>query len=160
MVTQFRDGRDGTLELWEPDFRSFPIQWENHLDETLRQLVLQKALCELVGSEIEPPTLSQGGIVSRGFSGAVDFTMSRDVPDQAHSGWVFTEVGYDGAEGEYQSLYQIALWQPRVIPFLALPPAKDVSCEARQIRILREEVRVSSVENIFLRQLADGVARG
>jgi hypothetical protein len=92
--------------------------------------------------------------------GAVDFTMSRDVPDQAHSGWVFTEVGYDGAEGEYQSLYQIALRQPRVIPFLALPPATDVSCEARQIRILREAVRVSSVENIFLRPLADGVPWG
>jgi hypothetical protein len=159
MLTQFRGGKDGTLELWEPDFQAVPIEWKNDLNETLRHLTLQKAVCELAGSEIDLPTLSQGGIVSPGFRNAIDFTMSRDMPEQADSGWIFTQLGYAGEEGEYQSLYQIALWQPRVIPFLGLSPATNVSCERGQIEIMRETVNVSSVENTLLRQLVDSAAR-
>jgi hypothetical protein len=160
MLTQFREGGHDLLELWEPDFHAFPIEWKNNLDETLRQLALQNAVCEVAEVEIELPTLVQGGVVSPGFRHATDFVMSRDMPEQADSGWVFKELGYEGHEGQYQSLYQIALWQPRIIPFLGLPPETSVFREQKHVQIVREGVDVSSTENSLLGQLVDSVAWG
>jgi len=165
--TRFRDGEkvqlgwsllllclvDGVLEVFEPDFFSMPIQWCRGVNNTIRHLYLQRAVCELFGCDPMFPMIRQAGIVSPGFPKSRSCTMFRDTPEASDSGWIFTEYGYGGAEGEYCSLYQLMLQKAEIVPFLALPPSSRIVIKPGFREIVVDGVTKSSADNEFLQRL-------
>ena len=125
------------LEVLEPDFAACPIRWCQGLNHTVRHLHLQRAVCGLFGCEPLFPSLRPAGVVSPKFAGSRRYTMSRDEPADSDSGWVFAESGYAGSEGEFCSLYQVALFKIETVPFLALPTSSHVTIgpEFREVTV-------------------------
>jgi hypothetical protein len=144
---------DEYLEVWEPDFDAMPIRWCQGASNTLRQLTLQHSICEILRSNPLFPSIRHAGIISPNFLACNAFTMSRDRPSESDSGWVFREQGYAGSEGEFVSLYQIALATPRIIPFLAAPEATWVNIEPGVIEVGIGDCIASSRDTPLLRQL-------
>ena len=128
-ILEVRKRTDGTLALFEPDFRSFPIQFVDSVSSTLLHLLLQKSVTESVGLERELafPRLWDSVITCSEFGSTDGFIMSRVAPKGPDSGWF---LGCDNATHEHQrpdtlrriSLYEAAVrHEERIIPFLGLP---------------------------------------
>jgi hypothetical protein len=153
MVTQLREVRE-TLELWEPRFDSFPIQWVRGVNNTVRHLVLQKEVCAQFECEPRFPSLRQPAVIAPDFLALPGtFSMSRDEPSESDSGWVFKKPGYSGSEGEWRSLFEISIYQGHVIPFLALPVGTVVTKTSGSIEIDRNGKHITSESNKLLGQL-------
>ena len=155
-LLMLREADDGQLEVLEPDFDDFPIRWCRGINGALRHLHLQRAVCDLVGCEPLFPTICKAGVVSPGFFESSDYTMSRDTPEDSDSGWVFAQCGYEGADGEFCSLYQLALKKPEVIPFLALPAFSRVRIKPGVREITVNHTARSASDSDLLRMLATG----
>jgi hypothetical protein len=153
MLVQLREGRE-SLEIWEPDFDAIPIRWCRGVNNTLRHLTLQRAVCEALKCEPVFPSIRQAGITSPCFLESRSFTMSRDLIAESDSGWAFAERGYAGSKGEFISLYHIALQKMSIIPFLALPEKSLVQMEPGLIEVNLGNIVISSRDNVFLSQLA------
>lgn len=54
----------GGLEVWEPDFSAMPIRWCRGANSTLRQLLIQRAVCEAMGCEPVFPSIRHAAAVS------------------------------------------------------------------------------------------------
>jgi hypothetical protein len=154
LLLLLRQADDNHLEVFEPDFDCVPIRWCRGINNAVRHLSLQRAVCALFGCEPLFPTISQAGITSPKFFSSVDYTMSRDTPADSDSGWVFAECDYAGAEGEFCSLYQLSLQKPEVIPFLALPPSSRITFKPGFREITANTTTRSSADNDLLRKLA------
>ncbi|BCU78862.1 hypothetical protein [Luteolibacter sp. LG18] len=115
------------LEVFEPDFKSMPIQWCPGVNHTIRHLHLQRSVCDLFNCDPMFPSLLQAGIVSPRFTESRDYTMSRDNAEDPDSGWLFAETGYPGPEAEFCSLYQLGVQKPEIVPFLALPVSSHIA---------------------------------
>ena len=153
MIVQLQAAEEGVLEVWEPDFQVFPIRWIRGVNWTLRHVILQRSICDELKCEPEFPSLRHSGVMSRGFKISKDFKISRDTPNAADSGWVFMEPGYSGTQGEYQSLYQLALWNMRIVPFLALPPGTPVTRLDNEIEISRGVETLAKQQSKLLQRL-------
>lgn len=153
LLLLLRQADDNQLELFEPDFDCFPIRWFRGVNNAVRHLHLQRAVCALFGCDPLFPTIIQAGIVSPKFFECRNYTISRDTPAGSDSGWVFAECGYDGAEGEFCSLYQLSLEKPEVIPFLALPASSRVTLKPGLCEITANNVTRSSADSDLLRGL-------
>ncbi len=153
MIVQLRSDQNGILEVWEPEFDSIPIRWCLGANNTIRHLILQRSVCDVLNCEPDFPSLRQAGIVSPGFSDCEEFTMSRDTSNANDSGWIFRELGDVGTNGDFESLFQISFSHMEVIPFLALPPGCTVTRRLGGIVIRLGAVTVSSVENDLLQRL-------
>jgi hypothetical protein len=121
MVTKLVQGAEGSLEVWEPRFETVPIEWTRGVDNTVRNLVLQKSVAELLQVQADFSSLLQAGTVFPSFSER-QFTMIRQNPLQNDSGWRFSGRNGERIAGRLQSLFEIACRCPLIIPFLALPP--------------------------------------
>lgn len=155
MLVQLRADDSGCLELWEPDFDCMPIRWCRSANNTIRHLILQRSICEQLKCHPAFPSICHAGIISPDFLRSESITISRDMGADSDSGWVLTEQGYNGSEGEFMSLYQIALHKTCVVPFLALPPRASVSLRSGYIEINFGATLITSNDNTLLRQLAD-----
>ncbi len=51
MLTLLKEAADGELEVWEPQFDSMPIKWVRGVNNTLRHIILQKSVAEILGCE-------------------------------------------------------------------------------------------------------------
>ena len=141
------------LEVWEPDFDAMPIRWCRGVNNTLRHLTLQRSICEMMKCDPVFPTIMHVGVVSPCFFSSDACTMSRDEVVGSDSGWVFAERGYCGKEGEFVSLYQVALQKISVVPFLALPETAFIRIQRGQIEVTVGSVVASSQSNALLSQL-------
>lgn len=155
ILVQLNFADNGVLEIWEPDFDSFPIRWHRGANNVLRHMIIQRSICEALGCEPLFPSLRHAGIISPRFSQSQEFTMSRDQPVDSDSGWVFAEVDYAGSEGEFRSLYQIALDNMRIIPFLALPMGASITIRLCEIKVCLGSKQITSKNNELLGQLLD-----
>jgi hypothetical protein len=155
MITQLKVHAE-CLEVWEPDFEATPIRWCRSVNNTVGHLILQRSICELLGCEPDFPSIRQAGICSPGFPASEAFIMSRDQPEASDSGWVFAEHGYGGSDGEFVSLYQIAMQRSRVVAFMALPATASVLVGRGRIEARLGDVAVSSDDSELLRRLAAG----
>jgi hypothetical protein len=153
MVLQLK-ASSTNLELWEPDFNTVPIRWCRSVNNTLRHLALQRSICDTLSCEPDFPSLRQAGIVSPHFHSSAAFTMSRAEPAGSDSGWAFSELGYSGTEGAFASLYQIAIENTIVVPFLALPTGASLCVQSGQIDICLGGAVISSKDNALLLKLA------
>jgi len=145
------------LEVHEPTFDTMPLVWRRGIDNTLRHLILQRTICKQLGCEHLFPTIQQAGIVAPGFMmrSAPTFEMSRDECSGNDSGWVFAPLGYTGEQAEYRSLYEIAVADPHVIPFLALPSGASVTKLRDALEIEWNGQLLISESNAFLQELLD-----
>lgn len=147
---------DGALSLWEPDFKSMPIAWSRGCGQALRHAALQHAVCEIVRVEPAISSLRQPAVVSAGFPTAMDgFVMSREPDDGGGSGWLLRELEPPDHDATLMSLYQAAIAQPRIIPFLALPPGTTVTYAGRTLIIAGTGFEATSATSDLLRSLRD-----
>jgi hypothetical protein len=117
----------GDLVVFEPDFASMPIKWIEGVSQCVRFLALQQAVCEELGVEPDFPSLAQSAFAPDPLPRAGDFTMSRAEEENRHSGWLLQPEGE--AALQVVSLYQAALSNRAIIPFLALPSGSAVKRE-------------------------------
>lgn len=154
-LLSIRADEEGNLVLWEPDFLSMPIVWTEGVDTMLRHLSLQRAVCEALGAIPVFPTLQHSAVLSSGFcgSGGDDFIMARDQPSASDSGWLCRRR-LEMLEGaKHYSLFEAALGQRRIVPFIALPPGSVVSHASDEIEIELDGRRISSKASDLLGRL-------
>ena len=154
MIVTLREDRDANLELWEPDFQQMPIRWVRGVDTTLRHMTLQREVCACVGVEPRFQALNQPAVLTPSlvnFGG--NLHMERKIIDGDNAEWLFRPAYDDGSEALLQSLYQIALSQPRIIPFLALPGGTEISHAVNNVAICIGDQEFSSTNTPFLRRL-------
>ena len=155
MLVALRQDAEGSLALWEPDFRSIPIVWTEGIDTTLRHLSLQRAVCAALNASPVFPSIRDSAVVSTGFiENGNTFVMTRDEPVGNDSGWLFRKQLDVVAGASRRSVFEIALRQYDVVPFVALPPGARVSRTEHEIEIELGTVRASSKTNEFLAKLA------
>jgi hypothetical protein len=129
-ILEIRQRTDGTIGLFEPDFRSMPARFVDSVTNTLFHLLLQKWVAESLGleEELEIPQLQASAIICTEFGVTDGFVISRVEPQAADSGWFF---GCNNESHDHQnannlrrvSLYEAAIrYQDKIIPFLGLPP--------------------------------------
>jgi hypothetical protein len=151
VVTLLKGGENEKLEIWEPDFSAMPINWRFGVDRTLRYFAIQKAVCDELNVETTFPSILEPAMVSRRFLlQANQCLMSRDDPNPSDSGWAFYGENDDGSDGEYQSLYEIALRATWVIPFLALPPGAVVARTPETLKIEFKGREMSSASDTLM----------
>jgi hypothetical protein len=149
-----RQSDDESLAVLEPRFGSMPIDWIEGANNTLRDLLVQKEVCDQIGAEPNFPSMLQVGTVSPTFlENSEELEVSRYDEVKQDSGWVFRERAYAGSQGDFCSLYQIGMMVPRVVPFLALPENSVVTLTEHFVQISMPEVTISSVDNELLQRL-------
>jgi hypothetical protein len=151
MVTKLVEAPGGDLEVWEPQFRTVPIQWVRGINNTLRQLILQKSVAELL--QIEPlfPSVLQAGIVIPPvWDQQSQFYLLRGSPMQNDSGWRISCDEKDRVGGQYRSLFEIGCRFPSLVPFLALPPGASVVRTVHDTLVRYRGAVVSSHDNELL----------
>src|SRR6266481_7567847 len=162
MVTKLVESPEGDLEVWEPRFKSVPIQWVRGVNTTLRHLILQKSVAELFQRDPEFPSLRQAGFVAPCFwEGKGHFKMTRENPAQNDSGWHFSFTNSDIVGDKLHSLFELACFCPAVVPFLALPVSGTVVRDSDAIVAECFGRAVSSRDNELLNRIrrseADGI---
>ena len=150
-----KPNEQGDLEVWEPQFDSFPIKWTQGVNNTLRHLILQKSVTELFGSEPDYPSLRQAGLTTSGFLKASNhWTMSREQASGNDSGWLFSTLNQTRDDGELKSLFEISFYHMEIVPYLALPRGARIEKSDGVIEIQFAAKRITSNENDLLCRLA------
>jgi hypothetical protein len=152
MVTKLVETHDGDLEVWEPRFRSVPIQWVQGINNTLRHLTLQKSVAELFQIEpVFPSVLQAGIVVPPVWEQQCQLCMLRGDPMQNDSGWRISRNENEQGGGQFRSLFEIGCRFPSIIPFLALPPGGSVVCDAQDVLVRCRGTVVSSRDSELLK---------
>ncbi len=158
MLTILKETKNGDLEVWEPQFDSMPIKWTRGVNNTIRHLILQKSVPELLGCEPNFPSLQQAGITSQMFLDKPDeFIMSREMAGD-DSGWAFRDAHEEITKEtpcEYKSLYELSLFCMQIIPFLALPDGTKVTKRHGETILELGSKKVSSNQSETLKRIAE-----
>ncbi len=139
VVARVREGDDGTITIQEPDMTHTPVWWIDSVNHSLLHRRLQRGVCaSLVGTERALfPSSQEAALVCECFGESDGVLMRREPPSEGFSGWVF---GCDSSDHDHSdagrcstlSLYEVAVgYDPRVIPYLALPQGVAVRLHAR-----------------------------
>lgn len=159
MINRFDEGNDG-LHIVEPDFESVPIVFIDSVTRTLVDLRRQKDVAESVRLAPEFPSIRESGWGCTKMRGsASEFIMHRSAGGGAGSGWFVgcTDIAHDHddeANLVLDSLYALAVKQPRITPFLALPPGCAIEKYDDEVSIYKDDRTLSIEEGSFLdRQL-------
>lgn len=127
-ITRIGPLEHGRLTLLEPDFESLPTHFVPGATRTLLHLRLQRSVAESLGvAEPAFPSLRQSAIVCSRLARAHPLWLDRALPQGMDSGWFMgcADESHDHQSArslERLSLYEVALQQPAVVPYLALPP--------------------------------------
>lgn len=127
----FRAAQPDVLAVWEPDMESFPMRFVDSVSRTLMHLRLQRDVAESLSLSPRFPSMRESGMRCSWAHEPSSLVMERFEPEGASSGW-FIHCGspshdHENAENLVrESLYAIALDQPGVISYLALPPGSVV----------------------------------
>ncbi len=155
MVLMLKNTMSGELDLWEPQFDSIPIRWTRGINNTIRHLVLQKSVAELLKVEPAFPSLRQSGAASAMFlskDSQSEFRMKRESPSGNDSGWRFTATVFC-QEMEYRSLFELSFFQMAIVPFLALPVGTTVFKSHEDILIEFAGNTVCAKQNPLLQKI-------
>ncbi len=156
-LVKLHEGQGGTLELWEPDFKSMPMQFVRGANETLRQVMLQRFVAELVGAEPEFAPIRHAAQVPDYWSRLRVFTMHRNFPEGSHTGWSI-EAADQPQPTHLISIYDLGRQLPICVPFFALPPGAHVEISSQQIAIEFAGRSASSKESELLSGLQRAAA--
>lgn len=135
MMCDFFPLGDGTLELREPDFKSFPIQVVDSMTLTLKHLIRQRESLASIGlcwsqSDIHNSIYDSALVCDRLFS-SEDFMMVRNTPKGNDSGWFIgclqTHDHNNAKNLRRESLYEIGRKFPPAIDLIMLPPGTTLA---------------------------------
>lgn len=157
MVLLLKENESGGLDLLEPQFDSIPIKWTLGVNNTLRHLILQKSIADLLKVEPEFPSLRQSGLASKSFlltRNQQEFCMKRVISIGNDSGWQFSTISFVNQDAEFRSLYELSFYQMAIVPFLALPSGACIAKSSDELVIELAETSVSSKENPLLLEIA------
>ena len=156
MFVLLKESRTGDLEIWEPQFDSIPIKWLTQVNNTLRHLILQKSVAELMGIEPVFPSLLHFGLASKSFLSdrkETAFFMSREISTGNDSGWRFSIHKETSDEKKPHSLFELSFYSPLIVPFLALPPASSILKDEKELVVTCRESSVNSKQSDLLHKL-------
>jgi hypothetical protein len=146
----------GDLEIWEPTFDVIPIQWTRGATNTFRQITIQRAVCDQLEAEPQFPSIRESGVASGQFvESEGPFRMVRESPDGSDSGWIFSRENDPGTDASHRSLFELAMSDAAIVPFLALPPGAEVHAMSGYVKVSLGGTVVSSDSNKFLKRLID-----
>jgi hypothetical protein len=155
MIIMLKQTESNELEVWEPQFDSIPIKWTKGVNNTIRHLILQKTLADLLRVEPQFPSLRQAGKSTESFlrrSKTSEFKMMRDMPDGNYSGWQFADSSSQEDQNFY-SLFELSFHEMSIIPFLALPPGTTVQKRDQRLIVESAGNKLDSNQNTFLQEL-------
>lgn len=118
---------DDGLEIYGPDLRAFPMEWERDISLPLNLALVQKYVPESYNLKAEAANLDQNAIVSKSFGTRTDYFLNRVEPaNEKQSGWF---VGFlddpldmsDASNLTSMSLYELSLKIPDSVRFWLLP---------------------------------------
>lgn len=135
MIMQVHE-ENGALCLHEPDFRTKQVQWVPTVTQTLIDLLMQQLTAQIVGveAEVDVPNWYQTGIACRRFGedrSAFDMQRAPGSRENHDSGWfcgcMFVDCDHESMENlRLASLYELAVLNPEIVRYLALPESTDV----------------------------------
>jgi hypothetical protein len=151
VVLQVRAGDDGTLALWEPDMRQFPVAWVQSVSYTLAHVRRQKDVCEsvLTAADLSFPSMRQSAIICTRLGQTERVVMERQAPAGSDSGWFCgcRSKGHDHRSvGELRkvSLYEAAVcYAPQIISYLALPAGVLLEAGEGPHKVFRDGQRLA-----------------
>lgn len=153
---------DGELVLLEPDFAAMPTQWVAGASETVRTLAVQRAVCGALGVEPDFPSLRQALQIptAHPWRDLGRFAMGRHADNPEHapasdSGWAF--AAEPDATFTRISLYEAALSNRAIVPFLALPPGAWVARDGRDCEVRCGGRAITSRDSDLLAGLLRGL---
>ena len=154
MIVLLKGNEQGDLEVWEPRLDNMPVSWIRGANNTFRHLTLQKEMCRQMGVDPEFPAYTQFAVIPVESPKATDdFCMVRDKTAGADSGWRVTRPHQEEALTKNCSLFEIAIGNPMVVPFLALPSGAAVCCAHGIVQITYGPKVIASDTNQFLKDL-------
>ncbi len=157
-VLRMQAGASGTLEAWEPDFRSMPIQWVRGANETLRQLILQQSVAGLVTAQPDFASILHAAQVQEGWLGLRVLEMRLNIPEDNHTGWSI-ETPDRPPPNQLVSIYDVGRRLPVCVPFFALPTGAHVEISPEHIVIEFAGRSVSSANSTLLKALLPAESR-
>lgn len=152
-LLRFCDRPDGTLGVEEP-VPAPKEEWVEGVDRTVRELSLQKYLCESVSAEVVFPLPKSSVTVARCADAAEAITLARidgGNPERGFSGWSLA-CGLDHEHGERFLLPVLALsaLKPELVPFLALPAESVVLIGPHGARVFCSGEERTPLEGSYL----------
>jgi hypothetical protein len=147
-ILRFERAASGGLELWEPDYRSFPVVFRPQITATIRQLSRQSdtshSVPEGLFQRAECPSILQSAIVCSEFSTpASGYMMKRDTASGNDSGWFIGCLGnhdhQNPANLVRESLYRVLLSSQDLADFLHLPSGCAVQYCPGKFLVLYDE---------------------
>ncbi|AUP81101.1 immunity protein Imm33 domain-containing protein [Flavivirga eckloniae] len=164
VVLEFKE-TGNVLELIEPDFKSFPIEYVNTLDFTLLNMRLQKDIVESIDppADLLFPSIMQSIVVCENYKTIPNVLMIRYEPENRSSGWWFFDYDDKASWNDPDnfapiSIYEFALHRPDLFKFLAFPEDFQVLYfSGKNISILNDEEVVDIKENSFLSALNESL---
>lgn len=119
---------DGTLGIFEPDFKTVPVVWQDGVTLTLRHAWFQKEVAASVALSPSFPSYRQSVIVCSRLEGASTILMHREQPSDLDSGWFIGCYDDDHDHQDFTQLTTVSLYEAavslnrRFIEYVALPP--------------------------------------
>jgi hypothetical protein len=155
-LLKFAATPDGNLSAFEPDFETMPIHWVEGVDRTVRSLVTQRAVCDDCGVEPAFPSIVQLASAPEILLTGHQLTMVRSDAQGNHSGW--TLHGRDDAAMRLLSLYEAAVLNRAIVPFLALPAGAVVEQNGEVLSVSTAGRLRTSTSSEILAQIAEAIA--
>lgn len=119
---------DGTLAVQEPDFETIAPTLTEDVSRTLGQLWYQREIAASVGlaEELDFPSFDMQAMTCAAFTESDGAIMRRFAHPADESGWFIGCRGddddhNDSAQIEYRTLYELAVVNPAIVGYLALP---------------------------------------
>jgi len=163
----FRVSLDGEhFALTEPDFELMPITWSQGATRSLRLLRVQKDFAESYGFEPKFCNLRQSCIVGVDLHSATAFTLHRTASsDGSDTGWF---IGNFDSALDYndpnnlccQSIYEAALLNKQLWPFLALPENCKVASSSDSFLVWRNGSELKPRSGSFAEEYRIRLAAG
>jgi hypothetical protein len=135
VVNRLRASDGDRFTIQEPDMVHSPAWWIDSVNHSLIHRRLQRGVCASLQGVGNPcfPSIEEMALQCDRFGESQGFVMRRRTEEAEDPYWVFEcdDPGHDHAERALPiqlSLFEVAVsYDPRVIPYLALPPGVAVT---------------------------------
>lgn len=152
MLLRIEDNAEGCLFVSEPDLKSMPIQWSVGATRTVRLLALHRAICDELCVNLEFCSLREALSTTTEVPPNNEFYLTRTEAEGSNSGWILHR--HNEAELRLMSLYEAALINNAIIPFLALPTGSAVVRNEDRLTVSVGGLELSSESSPLFRHLA------
>lgn len=139
------------LDLYAPNFKTFPADWEQNLTLALQVAAQHRFLPTRYGLSMDVPNMQDTALVGPDFQRLPMFiTRSDKDVQERHSGWFVASSSAEADntdEGQLKimSLYELAVEAPHTIAYLALPVGSQVAFEPKATKVMYQARELTPV---------------